>query len=433
MKISITESQFLSLKKLLLFEDSKVLDLDKKVDFSKLDTIDEIKDAIKIVGLQYGKGTLSRSLPRDIEVLFKMLDEVTDKKKFEYYFRILTNLMSKYKSGSFSLKKLKELLQSLLLLDINELGEKIEQTIEIFSDPRFSEKNKKDLIRLLTGIGVTDFSNFFKTTITKYREYEVSFLEGEDTPFIPFFTSPRMRIQLLKDYGFSDVIISKDEFNSQPSDVARAAYLIKKISEIKAYRPIEVLMEEIILNLKFGFQFQYTEKNVKADLIQVQNLISFDPKLMKTKILGRGGQFVEIKNNNYKLPYYLSEFFKVDATSDTEKYLTDLMTKVPKVYDPKVTFSYFMALLAENFRKTLLTNGEGQKIIDHLTANLSGMIFSNDIFIPKKDISFYWNTVGYAKKPRISIFYEVSNNAEVYKIEKNQSGYTNRLKQINPL
>jgi hypothetical protein len=238
-------------------------------------------------------------------------------------------------------------------------------------------------------------------------------------------------VLLIKDYSFGDEVISKDEFNSQPSDVGRAAYLIKKISEIKAYRPLEVLLEEVISNLKFGIQFQYTEKNVKADLTQTQNLISFNSKLMRTNIVGRAGQFVEIKNNNYKTPYYLSEFFKVDATSDAEKYLIDLMSKVPKVYDPKVTFSYFMALLAENFRKTLLTNGEGQKIIDHLTANLSGMIFSNDIFIQKKDISFYWNTVGYAKKPRISIFYEVSDNADVYKIEKNQSGYTNRLKQIN--
>jgi hypothetical protein len=432
MKISITENQFIKLKKYLLSEEEKILYLDKKIDFSKLNTIDEIKDAIKIVGLQHSKGTLSRSLPGDIEVLFKLLDEVTDKKKFEYYFRILTNLMSKYKSGSFSLKKLKELLQSLLFLGVNELGEQIDQTIEIFSDPRFSEKNKKDLIKLLIGTGVTDFSNFFNTTIKKYREYEVSFLEGEDTPFIPFFTSPRIRVLLIKDYSFGDEVISKDEFNSQPSDVGRAAYLIKKISEIKAYRPIEVLLEEIISNLKFGIQFQYTEKNVKADLTQTQNLISFNSKLMRTNIVGRAGQFVEIKNNNYKTPYYLSEFFKVDATSDAEKYLIDLMSKVPKVYDPKVTFSYFMALLAENFRKTLLTNGEGQKIIDHLTANLSGMIFSNDIFIQKKDISFYWNTVGYAKKPRISIFYEVSDNADVYKIEKNQSGYTNRLKQINP-
>jgi hypothetical protein len=433
MKISITENQFMVLKRNLMFEQEteKILYLDKKIDFSKLNTIDEIKDAIKIVGLQHSKGSQSRGLPKEIEILFQKLDELTDKSKFEHYFKILINLMSRYKSGSFTLRKLKELLESLLLMGEDEMEEKINHTIEIFSDSRFSERNKKSLIKLLTASSRVDFSDFFDKTIRKFREYEVSFLDGDSSPFVGYFTSPRMRINLIKDYNFGDVTFSKIDFNSQKSDVERAAYLIKKLSEIKTFRPVETLMEEVLLNLKFGFDFPFTEKNIKADLVQISDLLSFDSKLMRTTIIGKKGQFVEIKNNAYNKPYYLSEFFKVDASGEAEIYLVDLISKIPKIKDPKSGFAFFMYLLAQNFRRTLLGSGEGEKIINHLTDNLSGMIFSNDIFIPKKDLTFYWNIIGYAKKPRISIFYSVSDDADVFRIEKNENGYTNKLKKIS--
>jgi len=66
-----------------------------------------------------------------------------------------------------------------------------------------------------------------------------------------------------------------------------------------------------------------------------------------------------------------------------------------------------------------------------LVKDLSGMIFKDSIFIKKEDINFYWNTVGYAKKSRLSVFYKVNENAKLYRIEKTDEGYTNQLDNIN--
>ena len=56
------------------------------------------------------------------------------------------NLISKYKSGSFSLKKLSELIKQLYSKDPQTAKFQIESVISIFEDPRFSERHKKKLI-----------------------------------------------------------------------------------------------------------------------------------------------------------------------------------------------------------------------------------------------------------------------------------------------
>ena len=82
-----------------------------------------------------------------------------------------------------------------------------------------------------------------------------------------------------------------------------------------------------------------------------------------------------------------------------------------------------MSTLSENLRKTIEST-EGDRIIDHLTNNLSGMIFKDNIFISKKDIRFYWNNIGYAKRSRLSIWYEVSDNPDMYKISSTSQGFS---------
>ena len=99
------------------------------------------------------------------------------------------------------------------------------------------------------------------------------------------------------------------------------------------------------------------------------------------------------------------------------------LLKIPKVTNGKSTFKVFMSNLTENLKKTMITT-DGEKIIEHLTNNMSGIIFRGNIFIPKKDISFYWNNVGWANRDRLSIWYKVSQNPTVYKLSSTPQGFS---------
>ena len=119
----------------------------------------------------------------------------------------------------------------------------------------------------------------------------------------------------------------------------------------------------------------------------------------------------------------MSEFFKVDATSVNATLMEQELSKIPKVDNVRETFKVFMYSLSENLKKTIEST-EGNRIIEHLTNDLSGIIFKDNIFISKKDIRFYWNNIGYAKRSRLSIWYEVSNNPNMYKISSTSQGFS---------
>jgi hypothetical protein len=68
--------------------------------------------------------------------------------------------------------------------------------------------------------------------------------------------------------------------------------------------------------------------------------------------------------------------------------------------------------------------------MEHLTKNIGGMIFKNDIFIKKEDINFYWNNVGYANKSRLSLYYDVNENPTLYKLSKSKLGYSRFVQKL---
>jgi hypothetical protein len=98
--------------------------------------------------------------------------------------------------------------------------------------------------------------------------------------------------------------------------------------------------------------------------------------------------------------------------------------------DPNQGFNIFMESLVNNFRRTLISTEQGDNIINHLTKNLSGMIFKDNVFIPISDINFQWGNVGYANKPRLSILYKVSDDPNIFKLESSGSGFSQSLKVI---
>lgn len=429
MKVIITESQYNFLINLINENNEVVIDLNEPIDLSKYDSIDEIIRAVKSLSLRHGKGTQSRSIYLNIDNLLSSLENISDKNLFNSYIKIIMNLISKYKSGSYTLKKLQVLLDSMLSMGESEMLKKMEDIINIYDDSRFEEKHKKGLFKELEKPN-PDFLNFYNKTIKKFREYELSFVEGSDSPFTSFFTSPRLSIELSKDLNYLNVNVFKSDFNDKSSDVEKVNYLISKLVQVKSFSksPNEIISEMISL-LNFKINFNFSDKNVKADLKVVKNLLYFDPLSVKTFVIAKQGQDVEIKNNPYNKPYYLSEFFKVDATKENEQFLLNGLSYMPKMKDVKESFKVLMDSLSKNLRQNLLSSDMGEKIINHLTNNLAGMIFSNSIFIPKDYIKFYWNNVGYANKPRLSIYYEVIDNPMIFKLQRGENGFEQYLKK----
>lgn len=429
MKVIITESQYNFLINLISENNEVVIDLNEPIDLSKYNSIDEIIRAVKSLSLRHGKGTQSRNIYLDIDNLLSSLENISDKNLFNSYIKIIMNLISKYKSGSYTLKKLQVLLDSMLSMGESEMLKKMEDIINIYDDSRFEEKHKKSLFKELEKPN-PDFLNFYNKTIKKFREYELSFVEGSDSPFTSFFTSPRLSIELSKDLNYLNVNVSKSDFNEKSSDVEKVNYLISKMVQVKSFSksPNEIISEMISM-LSFKINFNFSEKNVKADLKVVKNLLYFDPLSVKTFVIAKQGQDVEIKNNPYNKPYYLSEFFKVDATKENEEFLMNGLSYMPKMKDVKESFKVLMESLSKNLRQNLLSSDMGEKIINHLTENLAGMIFSNSIFIPKDYIKFYWNNVGYANKPRLSIYYEVVGNPIIFKLQHGENGFEQYLKK----
>lgn len=429
MKVIITESQYNFLINLISENNEVVIDLNQPIDLSKYNSIDEIIRAVKSLSLRHGKKTQSRNIYLDIDNLLSSLENISDKNLFNSYIKIIMNLISKYKSGSYTLKKLQILLDSMLSMGESEMLKKMEDIINIYDDSRFEEKHKKSLFKELEKPN-PDFLNFYNKTIKKFREYELSFVEGSDSPFTSFFTSPRLSIELSKDLNYLNVNVSKSDFNDKSSDVEKVNYLISKMVQVKSFSksPNEIISEMISL-LNFKINFNFSNKNVKADLKVVKNLLYFDPLSVKTFVIAKQGQDVEIKNNPYNKPYYLSEFFKVDATKENEQFLLNGLSYMPKMKDVKESFKVLMDSLSKNLRQNLLSSDMGEKIINHLTDNLAGMIFSNSIFIPKDYIKFYWNNVGYASKPRLSIYYEVIDNPMIFKLQRGDNGFEQYLKK----
>jgi hypothetical protein len=407
-------------KQLKLTED---IDLNKEVDYSDVETLKDFKTAVKTTGLQYGENSKTRSRSAELDKILSAVDKLEDKEIFEKYFTNLSDLMSTYKKGSFSLKKLSEIIIDLSSKDINVAKQQIEDIIKIFEDTRFAEKHKKKLISILTSSSSVDLDKFYDETKRAYADYENSFAEGPYSPFSIYRTSPQLKILLSQDLSYNNITISAAEFNGQSSDISKVIFLIQKLSSAKFYGNPNESIIRIISSLNFTFNFDYSPSNVKADLILREPLLFEDRTTRKLIQIAKKDSFIEVKYKQYEEPSYLSEFFKVDASSVNATLIEEELSKIPKVDNVRETFKIFMSTLSENLRKTIEST-EGDRIIDHLTNNLSGIIFKDNIFISKKDIRFYWNNVGYAKRSRLSIWYEVSDNPDMYKISSTSQGFS---------
>jgi hypothetical protein len=401
-----------------------IIDLDTPVDFSTVGSISDLATSVKKSGLKHGKGSVSRERGVQLSSLLKSIGNLEDRQVYEKYFLKLSELISKYKSSSFSLKKLVEMIEQIQLKNPEEAKTQMESIITIFEDPKFGEKYKKKLILLITGREKIDLDDFYKQTKLAYQQYEDSFVEGNSTPFVLNRTSPRITVLMAENLILNGIKIYANEFNSITSDVLKIIYIIKKISETKYNSSAENIVRQVFSNIKFRITFNFDPKNVKADLYLKDNLI------YNNNIVADEGTNIEVKYNPYNTPYYLSEFMKIDSTTKSEDFIKNALSVLSKINDLNTCFKTLMESLSTNLHSTV-KKSIGNEIIEHLVKDLSGMIFKDSIFVKKEDISFYWNTVGYAKKSRLSVFYKVKENAKLYKITKTEDGYTNQLENIN--
>lgn len=420
----------------LIVEDSGSIDSDKKtfidlnspVNFN-ISSLDDLKTAVKKTGLQYGKETLSRGRGVELNNLLKNIENLEDKEIYEDYFIKISNLISKYKSGSFSLKKLSEIMKQLHSKDPQIAKSQIESVISIFEDPRFSENHKKKLISILTGSQEIDLDKFYRETTLAYQDYENSLAEGQLSPFIIYRTSPRLKVKLLDDFTYNNLTISANNFNSQESDLGKIIYVLDEISKSRYYSSGDEVISKVISSLKFGFDFNFNDDNVKADLKLKDALIYEDRETKKVYTVAKKGSDVEVKYNLYNKPSYLSEFFKIDATDKNYNTIIRALENVPRIKDTNATYKLLMSTLASNLSNTIKKTN-GNEILEHLIKNLSGIIFKNNIFIKKEDISFYWNDVGYANKSRLSLYYDVNENPTLYKISKTDMGFSRFVQKV---
>lgn len=420
----------------LITEDFDSIDSDKKtfidlnspVNFN-ISSLDDLKTAVKKTGLQYGKETLSRGRGVELNNLLKSIEILEDKEIYEDYFIKISNLISKYKSGSFSLKKLSEIIKQLYSKDPQIAKSQIESVISIFEDPRFSENHKKKLISILTGTQEVNLDKFYRETTLAYQDYENSLAEGQLSPFIIYRTTPRLKVRLLEDLTYNNLTISANEFNSQESDLNRIIYILDEISKSKYYSSGDEVISKVFSSLKFGFDFNFSDDNVKADLKLKDSLIYEDRESKKIYTIAKKGYDVEVKYNQYNKPSYLSEFFKIDATDKNYNTIMSTLEKVPRIKDTNATYKLLMSTLASNLSNSI-KKSNGNQILEHLIKNMSGIIFKNNIFIKKEDISFYWNDVGYANKSRLSLYYDVNENPTLYKISKTNMGYSRFVQKV---
>jgi len=189
------------------------------------------------------------------------------------------------------------------------------------------------------------------------------------------------------------------------------------------------VISKVISSLKFKFDFNFSDENVKADLKLKEALYYENRDSRKVYTIAKKGSDVEVKYKLYNKPSYLSEFFKIDATDKNYNIIIRSLENVPRIKDINATYKLLMSTLANNLSNTI-NKTNGNQILEHLIKNLSGIIFKDNIFIKKEDISFYWNNVGYANKSRLSLYYDVNENPTLYKISKTNMGFSRFVQKL---
>ena len=149
--------------------------------------------------------------------------------------------------------------------------------------------------------------------------------------------------------------------------------VIKKSDDDKKYEKFNEIFNKVT-DCLYSFM-NSDDKVIKADaLYDLESPMMYDGKPVIVP-----GDYIEIKKMDPEVDSYLSEFFSIFKQSKLAK---------TKKKDYIILYNYFVDMLFE----WILTNGEvyRQKVLD----GMSGIIYDNNVFVPRDQIDVYWSNKG---------------------------------------
>ena len=149
--------------------------------------------------------------------------------------------------------------------------------------------------------------------------------------------------------------------------------VIKKSDDDKKYEKFNEIFTKVT-DCLYSFM-NSDDKVIKADaLYDLESPMMYDGKPVIVP-----GDYIEIKKMDPEVDSYLSEFFSIFKQSKLAK---------TKKKDYIILYNYFVDMLFE----WILTNGEvyRQKVLD----GMSGIIYDNNVFVPRDQIDVYWSNKG---------------------------------------
>jgi hypothetical protein len=149
----------------------------------------------------------------------------------------------------------------------------------------------------------------------------------------------------------------------------------KKVQKLKSVSPEE--FKELLVNIKDCVSSSLENEIVtKSDIVSKTPLYVMDNG-QKVEVFPKGSNF-EVKKMDTNIDSYLSEFFSIFKSSKVSQQKSVYLD----VYNSIIKGIY-------SFVK-----GKGQKYLDNIKNNMSGIVFENYIIVPIDYIEFYWSNIG---------------------------------------
>lgn len=402
--------------------------------------LDKLKCYLYSVSVSMGEKTQARGGGLLLKKMYTEIEKLSPEFKNEiktFLFKISKIISGKYKSARHIIGKILNLIIQLASEDEEKIKKIIQMSNEIMDHERF-EDNEENKIKLLNFIKTYDkidisedfLEEFYKKIKSVSMEYEESFTlypntEKSEHLFKLDRTSPNIIVYLDNDYKSKEygIKITQRDF-SLKSDINKVLYIIESIfkcTNCKNDDPNKVI-EDVVSNLKFLI-LTNDDENQKRDLISLKDIDALEviPGARRISTIIRKNEGVEVKHKNYKEKSFLSEFFKVDATTKNKEKILNALSFIGG------DFNTFIKSLVNNLRSVV-----SDEIIDDMTKNLAGIMFKDDIFVPKDGLRFYWDVVGYGGKTRLAISYELKAEHKTYKFTRDENikvnQYFNKLK-----
>lgn len=407
--------------------------------------LNKFKCYLYLVSVGMGEKTQGRESGKLLKKMYTEIEKLSPEFKDEiktFLFKISKIISGKYKSARHIIGKILNIIIKLASEDEEKIKKIIQMSNEIMDHERF-EDNEENKIKLVNFIKTYDddidisenfLEEFYKKIKSISMEYEESFTlypntEKSEHLFKLDRTSPNIIVYLNNNYKSEKygIKITQRDF-SLKSDINKVLYIIESISKCTNCKNVDpnIVINDVVSKLELEI-LTVDGENQKRDLVALKDIEALETTsgVRKISTIVRKNDGVEVKHKNYKEKSFLSEFFKVDATTKNKEKILNALSFIGE--DINSYFNTFIQSMVNNLRSVV-----SDSIIDDMTENLAGIIFKDDIFVPKDGLHFYWDVVGYGGKTRLAISYELKPEHKTYKFTRDENikvnQYFNKLK-----